>query len=689
MTLDGDISGRQLAAARQLSLATYLLGSERHAGWKYETEIRSGLDFYEKIYAGTLGDEPGPQDEARARDALRKQLERDLQALRRSGIEVETDSTEEGRSYRLSKKGYSPAALDLADEERAVLAGALRTFAQNFPYSIPLHLAVFHLVGELDEIAGEKFSVDLPYDAAVAGRLARLDADVSMRRSVAFEYHSITRDEVSRRLVEPYAMSLVRGHWYLVGCDTDRDARRQFRLDRIRSRITAARKGSEGGEYEIPADFDPDAYGARAPWQLDPIEGTPEARVLLREDARTAPGEYPDAGEIEESPAGPVFVTDYSGERQLASWALSLGERATVLSPAPLVDRVRRSLEHVAGVHDPEARIPVPPPVPVAAARDVRPAGGSAGVKPEPLSLALALARYAARMGEGRVSHQELADTFGVSEGDVVQALQIVEEISDTNMTVMPVYSEDGYLTKEKSGFDRDFRRPVRLSPVQARAALLALDLIMGSVDPRLLGGLRDKIAGATVGERHEVTADPPPAGPDLLATVDRARREKRVLQIEYPSGGGLETRAVEPLQTFNARAVWYLKAYCRQAQDERYFRLDRIGAACVLDERFERESNPARLTYDEVDPRTYAGGRAVVRFSPDVARWMPDRPEQDLLQTHGDGSADYALYYKEPSWAVARILSYRGEAIVLQPEELRREVHRTALELSSRYTAE
>ena len=94
---------------------------------------------------------------------------------------------------------------------------------------------------------------------------------------------------------------------------------------------------------------------------------------------------------------------------------------------------------------------------------------------------------------------------------------------------------------------------------------------------------------------------------------------------------------------------VWYLNAYCRHVKDARLFRLDRILTARALDERFEeRVGIELKTDYEDIDPRRYAAKRAVVRFSPEVVRWMEERPELDFVQEYEDGSADFALYYTD-----------------------------------------
>jgi predicted DNA-binding transcriptional regulator YafY len=64
----------------------------------------------------------------------------------------------------------------------------------------------------------------------------------------------------------------------------------------------------------------------------------------------------------------------------------------------------------------------------------------------------------------------------------------------------------------------------------------------------------------------------------------------------------------------------------------------------------------------------------------------MEERPDLDLIEEHADGSADYALYYTDPNWAASRVMRYLGEAVVLEPEELRRQIHYQASALLETY---
>lgn len=336
-------------------MAAYLLSSDGQA--KDEASIRENLPPYAGIYAASLA-EHGDRD--RAEDALRKQLHRDVEALAGAGIAVEVESAREGRRYRLPPGSFSPVEVDLTDEERAVLVGALR---RDFPYAGPLRLALANLIGVASAgtrdaaHADEDDSITLAAvatrdDEAVARRVALLEGAVSRRKRVRFDYYSISRDETSAREVEPYTLSLLDGSWYLSGRDVGREDLRQFRLSRIQSRITFA-TSRDNGDFEVPDDFERRLAGPRAPWQLG--EPTRTARIKVSQHVfDAARASYGEAVSLREDDGSAVLVTRYSGERQLAGWILSLGEDAEVLSPASLVDRTVEGLKRLVAAHGDE-----------------------------------------------------------------------------------------------------------------------------------------------------------------------------------------------------------------------------------------------------------------------------------------------------------------------------------------------
>ncbi|HEY5295843.1 MAG TPA: WYL domain-containing protein, partial [Gaiellaceae bacterium] len=70
----------------------------------------------------------------------------------------------------------------------------------------------------------------------------------------------------------------------------------------------------------------------------------------------------------------------------------------------------------------------------------------------------------------------------------------------------------------------------------------------------------------------------------------------------------------------------------------------------------------------------------ARIWYSPAVARWEVEKGARPLV----DGAALAEKAVGSPEWLVGEVVSYRGEAIVLEPLELRARVAHRARELAT-----
>ncbi|GAA0378102.1 hypothetical protein Acor_44100 [Acrocarpospora corrugata] len=85
----------------------------------------------------------------------------------------------------------------------------------------------------------------------------------------------------------------------------------------------------------------------------------------------------------------------------------------------------------------------------------------------------------------------------------------------------------------------------------------------------------------------------------EIKRAIDRALTGRRVLLIDYDGKTGPTTREVEPSIFLGGRGgFWYLVAWCRLREDVRVFRLDRITAATLTDERYPE---PSKARMDEL----------------------------------------------------------------------------------------
>ena len=641
---------------RQLSLVAFLMAERRAVTAR---DIKGSVEGYQEM-----------SDEAFARRFYSDRAE--LLAL---GVPLHSQRDEyTGEElYNMRSESYFLPPLELTDEELAALQTCLYLLEGKFAYAEPLRLALQNLAlgrpGFAEaptETAMRVEVLDPEYSAEMQGRLGKLEGAISKQRTVKFPYWSISRDEERERTVNPYALFQDAGAWYVVGEDLDASEERTFRVSRVRGEIRFATRRER--DFRLPADFDVDRYRGRPPWQIGEPVG--EARIEVGGDtAWWVERTYGDSGRIEDG----VFVTEYSSLPLLATWVLRQDGRAVPQAPDELRREVARGLRLVRERHEGE-------PKRLAAATDGlveeevdRPA---APVHPERFAVLQALLAYLLdRCGEESQAEfpaQELVDRFNIPPEQLEEHLSLLNLVNFGG-GCYAVYAEldEDTIRVDKELFGDTFRAPPRLTPLEARAIRLALEFVgpMIAADARSpLERVRSKLE-ETFGE-FELAQTPEPhvrrAEEDLVGTLSRGLRERRLVEIDYLKEGEEEvsTHLVEPYSLERRLPFWYVHTWDRTRDGERSFRLDRMRSARLQRGHFEQREG--------FDPHEFRDARAArIWYSKQIARWEFEKGAS-LLK---DGSAVAERPVGSPEWLVGEILSYRGEAVVLEPKELRREI--------------
>jgi proteasome accessory factor BC len=640
---------------RQLSLVAFLMAERRAVTAR---DIKGQVEGYQEM-----------SDEAFARRFYSDRAE--LIAL---GVPLHSQRDEyTGEElYTMRSERYFLPPLELTDEELAALQTCLYLLEGKFAYAEPLRLALQNLAlgrpgfAEAPTDTAMRVEVlDPEYSAEMQGRLGKLEAAISKQRTVKFPYWSISRDEERERTVNPFALFQDAGAWYVVGQDLDADDERTFRVSRIRGDIRFATRRER--DFRLPQEFDVDRYRGRPPWQIGDAIG--EARIEVAGDTawwveRTFGTKVEDG----------VFVTEYSSLPLLASWVLRQDGRAVPQAPDELRREVARALRLVRERHEgsPE-RLADESDGRVEEETVERPA---APLHPERFAVLQALLAYLLdRCGENSEAEfpaQELVQRFKIPFEQLEEHLSLLNLVNFGG-GCYAVYAElDGETIRvDKELFGDTFRAPPRLTPLEARAIRLALEFVgpMIAADARTpLERVRAKLE-ETFGE-FELAQTPEPqvqrAEEDLVGTLSRGLRERRLVEVDYLKEGEEEvsTHLVEPYSLERRLPYWYVHTWDRTRDGERSFRLDRMRSARLQRGHFEPREG--------FDPHEFRDARpARIWYSPEIARWELEKGARRLA----DGSAVAERPVGSPEWLVGEILSYRGEAVVLEPPELRREI--------------
>lgn len=249
--------------------------------------------------------------------AQRAAFERDKSLLREVGVPIETQvlgGDQAGQTaYSITRTEYELPDLDLQDDERQALQLAVAASR-----STDAQFALFKVGGQID--GGSTVRLDLPALEA----LPTLHDAVARRCPVEFVYRG------SSRTLLPFALLLRSGFWYVIGQDTERQAVRTYRVDRMESDPVLG----EPGSFVRPPDFD-----ARVAFPDDPKELGDDntARALVWVDqSRSARvlAELGDDSIAERHADGAVSVlVPCANVDAFRSWLLGYDIHAVVIDP--------------------------------------------------------------------------------------------------------------------------------------------------------------------------------------------------------------------------------------------------------------------------------------------------------------------------------------------------------------------
>lgn len=148
-----------------------------------------------------------------------------------------------------------------------------------------------------------------------------------------------------------------------------------------------------------------------------------------------------------------------------------------------------------------------------------------------------------------------------------------------------------------------------------------------------------------------------------------------RVIQFDYYNSYGQEShRTLEPRKLVFKGQAWYLLGFCRDKQDERYFKITRIKELQVDNEIFlpkplmqpeEKEfaQNPEQLQ------------EVLFRADAEVAYRIFDEFPKEAIERKEDGSFLVQAKLYSGGWLTGYLMSYEEHIEILEPKSLREEL--------------
>ncbi|MGH7943801.1 MAG: helix-turn-helix transcriptional regulator [Opitutaceae bacterium] len=212
----------------------------------------------------------------------------------------------------------------------------------------------------------------------------------------------------------------------------------------------------------------------------------------------------------------------------------------------------------------------------------------------------------------------------------------------------------------------------------------------------KLTGGLKDRISFSPADELQSVSFKNVGLGKadmSVFNALSGATLRQHELEFDYRKPGETRTarRRVQPYHLAHRENLWYLVGFDIERCALRTFALPRISNPAVLGKQFVRppDFSPEKFFANALGvlggERDY---RVVIRFSAAVADRLREREWHESQELHDlpDGRLELRLRLGALPEIVRWVLTWGGDAEVMQPKELREQLKQTAAMLLKLY---
>lgn len=170
---------------------------------------------------------------------------------------------------------------------------------------------------------------------------------------------------------------------------------------------------------------------------------------------------------------------------------------------------------------------------------------------------------------------------------------------------------------------------------------------------------------------------------PPKIELIQAAIEQSRTIRFTYFSPKGETERTAEPYYLVFHWSSWYVWAFCQTHQDFRLFKLNRMTDLSA-DQVFS--PRPAPLPNFEPERVFPVSCQVVVRFDPAYKWRLVEEYGSDSFITEPDGWLRFTWGFPDPGSVLSWLLTFGDGAELLEPVELRTELHRLGQCLAMRY---
>ena len=280
------------------------------------------------------------------------------------------------------------------------------------------------------------------------------------------------------------------------------------------------------------------------------------------------------------------------------------------------------------------------------------------------------------------VTAKELAEHFEVSQRTIYR------DIEDLSQSGVPIY-----MTKGKGGgisLLSDFILNKAILSQEEKKEILAAMQGLNAVNKSEFNGVLSKLSSFLGGDNEnwiEVDFsnwDKNNTLGEKFTTIKNSIINKNLISFEYfNSNGKLLERIVEPLKLVFKGQGWYLYAYCREREANRFFKLTRMSNINIILENFNR-TVPNKI-FSEEDTGYY---NELIHLKLRIDKKLAFRIYDEFHNYSLDDNGDFIVNLDFPSgdWLFGYLMSFGEYIEVLEPLNIRDEIKKKLMYALKKY---
>lgn len=278
-------------------------------------------------------------------EVSRRTINRDIETLCRAGIPICTIQGA-GGGIRIME-GYRMDRTLLTSKDMQMILAGLRSLDSVSGSRYYGQLMEKLKPGAANFVSGrDSILIDLSswYKESLAPKISLIQDAAEERKLLTFQYYAPGGDSIRR--IEPYYLIFKWSSWYVWGWCLKREDSRMFKLNRMEC---LKKKEETFVPRQIPM---PDLSNERI------FPANIRVKALFESDAKWRLVEEFGPYCFQEQKDGRLlFEMDYSDEDSLLGWLLTFGEKAEVLEPDTVRERLLKTAERIAAIYRKENNV--------------------------------------------------------------------------------------------------------------------------------------------------------------------------------------------------------------------------------------------------------------------------------------------------------------------------------------------